>query len=79
MDKLNKLIFEMCDNEEGGIYYNEIYWDRELYIDCNGDYDKLRDMVANSNKVMFEPTDDLKEHPGVRIIYKPNYLQRVFL
>jgi hypothetical protein len=36
-------------------------------------------MVANSDKVMFEPTDDPKEHPGVRITYKPNYLQRVFL
>ena len=57
----------------------DIHWDRELYIDCNGDYDKLRDMVANSDKVMFEPTDDPKEHPGVRITYKPNYLQRVFL
>lgn len=78
-DKLNELIFEMCDHEEGDIIYNEIYWDRDLYIDCNGDYDKLRDMVANSDKVMFEPTDDPKEHPGVRITYKPNYLQRVFL
>ena len=53
--------------------------DRDLYIDCNGDYDKLHDMVANSDKVMFEPTDDPKEHLGVRITYKPNYLQRVFL
>ena len=57
----------------------DIHWDRELYIDCNGDYDKLRDMVVNSDKVMFEPTDDPKERPGVRITYKLNYLQRVFL
>ena len=26
-DKLNELIFEMCDHEEGDVIYNEIYWD----------------------------------------------------
>ena len=79
MDNLNELIFEICDHEEGYVIYKEIYLDRQLYIDCNVDYDKLRDMVDNRDKVMFEPTDDPKEHPGVRITYKPNYLQRVFL
>lgn len=69
----------MCDHEEVYVIYKEIYFDRELYIDCNGDYDKLRDMADNRDKVMFEPTDDTKEHPVVRITYKPNYLKIVFL
>ena len=45
---------EIKEVQEGYVIYKEIYWDRKLYIDCNGDYDKLRDMVANSDKVMFD-------------------------
>lgn len=69
-DKLNELIFEMLDHDECDIYYNEIYWDRELYIDCGCNYDKCRDMVVNSGKVMFVPSNDPKYHPGVIIKYK---------
>ncbi len=77
-DEMNKIIKEnkedrvarlneiMCKVfKEGG----DLYWDRELYIDCNGDDDKIKELVRTSDKVHFEPSDDPQEHLGVVVRY----------
>ena len=53
--------------QEGG----GLYWDRDIFIDCNGGEDeRMRDLVRKSDKVFFEPSDDPGEHPGVVVRYK---------
>jgi len=52
--------------QEGG----ELYWDRDIFIDCNGADERMRDLVRKSDKVFFEPSDDPGEHPGVVVRYK---------
>ena len=76
--KLNKILFERKDGfrdelnavinkvyEKGGC----LYWDREIYIDCNGDDEKMRALVTGGADVCFEPSDDPEEHPGVTVNY----------
>lgn len=64
IDELNKLIADLY--EQGG----EMYWDRDIFIDCNGDDERMRDLVRKTDSVQFEPSDDPVEHPGVVIRYK---------
>lgn len=64
VDELNKLI---ADLYESGA---QMYWDRDIFIDYNGDYEKMRELVKTTDKVKFEPSDDPTEHPGVVIRYK---------
>ena len=64
IDELNKLIADLY--EQGG----EMYWDRDIFINCNGDDERMRDLVRKTNLVQFEPSDDPDEHPGVVIRYK---------
>jgi hypothetical protein len=78
-EKLNKLIDDKQDGfidevnaiiakvyEDGGA----MYWDREIFIDFNGDDEKMKDLVRKSNKVHFFPSDDPTEHKGVVVGYK---------
>jgi len=81
-NKLNKLIFEKKEgfiDEVNKIIYDlyqkggEMYWHRNVFLDNNGNDNRMRDLVRKSDKVMFVPSDDEEEHPGVTIIYKPEY------
>ncbi len=65
VNKLNDLINEARSEVPG---FN-LYWDRELFIDCNGDDDRIRGVTLHSGKVQFEPNEDPVEHPGVVIRY----------
>ena len=47
----------------------EMYWDRDIYINCVWEDEKMRDLVRKTDKVHFEVTDDLEEHPGVVVKY----------
>ena len=47
-----------------------LYWDRDIFIDCNGEDERMRDLVRKSDKVFFEPSGDPGEHPGVVVRYK---------
>lgn len=68
-DKLNDLIAKMYETTMDYPHY-AMYWDRELFIDCNGDDKRVRKMVLHSGKVQFEPNEDPTEHPGVVVRYK---------
>ena len=52
--------------QDGG----DLYYDRELFIDYNGDYNKMKELVFSSNFVEFTPTEDPQEHPGITLRYK---------
>lgn len=64
IDEVNAIIAKLHEN--GG----DMYWDREIFIDCNGDDETMRDLVRKSNKVHFYPSDDYEEHKGVVVRYK---------
>ena len=52
--------------QDGG----DLYYNRELFIDYNGDYNKMKELVFSSNFVEFTPTKDPQEHPGITLRYK---------
>lgn len=58
------MIWEMYQN--GGA----LYWDRNIYIDCYYSNEAMRDLLSSSDKVRFEPSEDVSEHPGVVVRYK---------
>jgi len=64
IDEVNKIIYELY--QKGG----EMYWDRDVWIDNNFDDKRCRDLVRKTDKVMFVPSDDEQEHPGIVIKYK---------
>ena len=64
IDEVNEIIKEIYNL--GG----EMYWDRQIYIDCNFDDETMHDLVVSSDKVKFVPSDDEEEHPGIVIRYK---------
>lgn len=64
INEVNTLIEELYDNGCA------MYWDRKIFIDCNFNEKKMRDLVKSSDLVQFEPSDDPEEHPGVVIRYK---------
>lgn len=61
---INDIIFKQVFDKGG-----ELYWSRELFIDCNCDSEKCRKMI-NRNDVMFRDTKDPIEHPGIALCYK---------
>lgn len=64
LNKVNKI---MCNiYEDGGM----LYWDREIYVNCGFDDERARNLVRKTDLVMFEPSDDPEEHPGVVVRYK---------
>lgn len=64
-DKLNALINEMCSQVQD---FN-LYFDRELYIDCGLNDKKMKEFTLHSGRVRFEPSDDPMEHPGIVVRY----------
>ena len=73
-NKLNDLLGEMMQQTEDGSNY-AMYWDRELFIDCNCNDEKVREIVLHSGKVQFEPSEDPTEHPGVVVRYKERRME----
>jgi len=84
-NKLNKILENRLENQDefiakiNEIIYNEVfqcgrslYWNRELFIDCNADDEICRKMIY-TNKVMFIPSNDPIEHPGITLTYKPEF------
>ena len=71
IDKVNELIYEMHKNGGG------LYWDRNVLISCNGDEDKMKELVRNSDLVEFVVTDDPEEHPGVKVKYKEDIISDI--
>lgn len=48
----------------------DLYWDRELYIDCNCNNEEAQKLVRTSENIMFKPNDDPTEHLGIVVCYK---------
>ena len=48
----------------------DLYFDRELFINCGCDNDKVRSFSLHSGETMFYPSDDPDEHPGIVVRYK---------
>ena len=83
--KLNKILDNRPENREEFInmindiiekeVFNnggDLYWGRELFIDCCGSDELCRKMI-HTNKVMFWPSDNPNEHPGITLAYKPEF------
>ena len=81
-NKLNKILDNRPESKSefsykiNEIIYNEVfqrggdlYWDRELFIDC-GCNDELCRKMIHTDKVMFVPSDDPIEHPGITMCLK---------
>ena len=63
---INLIIEKEVFNKGGGLY-----WGRELFIDCEADDNKCRRLIrTNPDDVMFIPTRDEIEHPGITFTYK---------
>ena len=67
IDTINEIIYKEVFQCNGGLY-----WGRELFIDCCGSDELCRKMI-HTNKVMFCPSDDPFEHPGITLTYKPEF------
>lgn len=67
IDELNKIIDEEVWAEGG-----ELYFDRDVYLSYDCDSEKVRSVVREKpEQVQFEPSEDLDEHPGITLRYKP--------
>lgn len=64
VDLINDIIYNKVFRKGG-----ELYWKRELYIDCDCNTEKCREKIHETN-VMFKPTLDPVEHPGITFCYK---------
>lgn len=63
---INLIIDKKVFNRGGSLY-----WDRDLFIDCGTDDNKCRRLIrTNPDDVMFRPTFDAIEHPGITFTYK---------
>lgn len=63
---INDIIYKKVFQKGGNLY-----WGRELFIDCNADDELCREMLkTHPDDVMFVPTFDSDEHPGITFCYK---------
>lgn len=63
VDRLNAVMYKVF--QDGG----NLYWNRDVFITCNGDDVKMRELARTSLEVHFEPSDDPQEHLGVVLHY----------
>lgn len=74
-DRLNKLLAEKPEgfiDEMNKLVENvDLYYDRDAYLEYDGNCEKIREAVTKTNKFMFRPSDDPEEHPGITICFKP--------
>ena len=68
VDKMTALLQDMVDFPSQA--KSQIYWDREVWIDSGFNDEVCMDMLIKTDKLYFEPSDDLTEHPGVWVRYK---------
>lgn len=68
LDKMTSLLQDMVDFPSQP--QSQIYWDREVWIDSGFNDDVCMDMLIKTDKLYFEPSDDLTEHPGIWVRYK---------
>lgn len=68
IDTMTKLLQDMVDFPSQ--VKSQIYWDRNVWIDSGFDDNKCMDLLIKTDKLYFEPSDDLTEHPGVWVRYK---------
>ena len=68
IDKMTELLQDMVDFPTQTP--PQIYWDREVWIDSGFNDEICMDMLIKTDKLYFEPSDDLTEHPGVWVKYK---------
>lgn len=67
--EIMKIIHEMqCHNPEP--FEFNIYWNRELYINCNFDSDRAWSLFIHTSLTEAVVSNDLKEHPGIVIRLK---------
>ena len=66
VDEINALLYQMFTE----VPDSNLYFGRELYIDCGCDDKKLKEFAKTSGKCMFRLTEDPIGHPGVTIDYK---------
>ena len=66
VDALTRLLQEHIDS----FPERHIYWSREIYIDAGFDKDKCTLIMIHSDNVVFVPSEDPVEHPGVVVRYK---------
>lgn len=66
VDALTKLLQENIDA------YPErcIYWSREIYIDAGLNEDQCMNILIYSDNVLFVPSEDPIEHPGIVVRYR---------
>lgn len=76
INKLNDIITGAFDKYS----WFDLYYDRDIFIDCNGDHDKMAQLVTKTDDVRFYVNDDLEEHPGIVVKYKiPDFDESKFL
>lgn len=68
VDKMTELLGEMVDFPTN--VKPQIYWDREVWIDSGFNDEVCMNMLIKTDKLYFEPSDDITEHPGVWVRYK---------
>lgn len=66
VDALTRLLQEHIDS----LPERHIYWSREIYIDAGFDKDKCMLIMIHSDNVVFMPSEEPVEHPGVVVRYK---------
>lgn len=87
-DRLNEILGDKPDNfieQVNDIIYKEVfqkggdlYVNRQLYIENEFDIDKVKKLIkTETDKVMFIPSDDPTEHPGITFIYKPEFRKNI--
>lgn len=68
VDEINKIMDEDVFAKGG-----ELYFDRDVYLSYDCDSEKVRSVVREKPEhVQFEPSDDIDEHPGVTVRFKPH-------
>ena len=68
IDEMTKLLQDMVDFPSQ--VKPQIYWDREVWMDSGFNEEVCMNMLIKTDKLYFEPSDDVNEHPGVWVKYK---------
>ena len=68
VDKMTGLLQDMVNFPSQPT--SQIYWDREVWIDSGFNDEVCMNMLIKTDKLYFEPSDDITEHPGVWVRYK---------
>lgn len=68
IDKMTELLQDMVDFPSQ--VKPQIYWDREVWIDSGFNDEICMNMLIKTDKLYFEPSEDITEHPGVWVKYK---------